>query len=352
MYLFCYARSKNAKEVGNNLLKKAEGEWINALDDFLNGEASPRADGAILLILPPASSVKIITEKIYPTGTKYPVFCMSSDGSHAMILRHSGYNTYEMFAKMCDLAGCAALSSPLDKKELAADIMVPVKEYNMTPDNEELLKEIAAHISAGGNVTVYSDLQIRLAEPVLDSISYSTYILRNNQHNEMAQAYKSACELDEYTIFITCSKLPDVPKTGKCLKLVPRFIAVGLEFTAGRVDPDYASQTVQSVLINHEIDPLAISTIAVSAMAKESDAVMKVASDIGCFVTSYDLRLLNAVKVPLKPTYAMGRQAADLCTAAACLAADNNISTLLRRSGGNGVVISASMKRGSIELTR
>lgn len=352
MYLFCYARSSKAREVGQYLLSKAEGEWIDVMDDFLGGEASPRADGAIVLILPPASSVKIITEKIYPAGTKYPVFCMASDGSSAMILRHSGYNTYEMFAKMCDLAGCTALSSPLDKKELAADIMDPVNEYHMTADNEDLLKEIAEHISAGGNVTVYSDLQLRMAEPVLDTLSYTTFVLRNNQHRELHQAYKSACEADEYTVFITCTKLPDVPKTGKCLKLIPRRIAVGLEFTAGRVDPDYASEIVQNTLIRHEIDPLAVSTIAVSTMAKESDAVMKVASDIGSFVTSYDLRLLNAVKVPLKPTYAPGKQSADLCTAAACLAADNNISTLVRRSGGNGVMISAIMKRGSIDLTK
>ncbi|MCQ2532005.1 MAG: cobalamin biosynthesis protein [Saccharofermentans sp.] len=352
MYLFCYARSKAAREVGNMLLSKAEGEWIDTLDDFLNGEASPRVDGAVVLILPPASSVKIITEKIYPAGTKYPIFCMASDGTNAMILKHSGYNTYELFAKMCDVAGCNALSSPIDKKELAADLMQPVEEYHMTPDNEELLKEISSYVSNGGNVTVYSDMQVRLSEPVLDSISYSTYLLRSNQHNEIKQAYKSACEADEYTIFITCTKLPDVPNKGKCLKLIPRHIAVGVEFTTGRVDPDYASETVQDVLTRHEIDPLAVSTIAVSTMAKESDAVMKIASDIGSYVTSYDLRLLNAVKVPLKPTYAPGRQTADLCTAAACLAADNNISTLIRRSGGNGVMISAIMKRGSIDLTK
>lgn len=352
MYLFCYARSKRAQEVGKNLLNKAEGEWINTLDDFLNGEASPRVDGAVVLILPPASSVKIMTEKIYPAGIKYPVFCMASDGSNAMILRHSGYNTYELFAKMCDIAGCAALSSPLDRKELAADLMVPVEEYHMTADNEELLKEISDYVSAGGNVTVYSDMQIRLSEPVLDSLSYSTYILRNNQHRELCQAYKSACEADEYTVFITCTKLPDVPKTGKCLKLIPRHIAVGVEFTAGRVDPDYASKTVQDVLIRHEIDPLAVSTVAVSTMAKDSEAVMKIASDIGSYVTSYDLRLLNAVKVPLKPTYSPNRQTADLCTAAACLAADNNITTMVRRSGGSGVTISAIMKRGGIDLTK
>ena len=322
------------------------------MNDFLNGEASPRADGAVVLILPPASSVKIITEKFYPAGIRYPIFCMASDGSYSMILRHSGYNTYEMFAKLCDVAGCAALSSPIDKKELAADLLKPVEEYQMTADNDDLLKEISAHIAAGGNVTVYSDMQIRLAEPVLDTLSYTPYILRPNQHKELCQAYKSACELDEYTIFITCTKLPDVEKTGKCLKLIPRFIAVGVEFTAGRVDPDYASEAVQDALIRHEIDPLSVSTIAVSSMAKDSDAVMKIASDIGSYVTSYDLRLLNAVKVPLKQTYSPSRQSADLCTAAACLAADNNISTLVRRSGGNGVMITAIMKRGSIDLTK
>lgn len=351
MYLFCYARSAKGRETGTRLLNQAEGEWITSFDNFIAGEAAPRADGAILLILPVEASVRLLIEKLYPADVKYPIISMAADGSSAMLLKHRGYNTYELFEKLCKVIGCKALSTPADKAELAADLMKPVNEYKMTANNPELLKEIAEYIKEGGNVAIYSDLPIVMSEPILDSLSYSPFTFRTNQHKELGQAYAAACEADEYTIFITNTYLPEVQGKGKCLKLVPRNIAVGVEFT-GRTDPEYASKIIKDTLINHEIDPNSVYTVAVSAMAKESDAVVKIADDLGCYVTSFDMRVLGAVKLPLKASYTPERQSAETCTAAACLAADNNISTLIRKAGGNsGILMTAVAKKGNISIT-
>ena len=68
-------------------------------------------------------------------------------------------------------------------------------------------------------------------------------------------------------------------------------------------------------------------------------------------MTSFDSRLIKAVKVPLNPTYSGAKMTADLCTAAASLASDNG-RMLIRRAGSkNSIILTAMMKRGSIVLT-
>lgn len=350
MYLFCYARSERAKETGSKLLMSAEGEWITDSESFVS-QVPQRADGAVVLILPTEAAVKLLIERFYPADIKYPVLYMAPDGSYAGILRYCGYNTHEILVKVCKILGSRKLSSPEDRADFAPDLLKTVEAYSMTPSNKDLLKKISAHIMEGGTVNLYTDLQIHMAEPVLDTLSFAPFQFRFNQKRELGQAYVSSCAEDEYSIFITCSTLPEAGvDKGKCLKLVPRTLVVGLELTT-RTDPDYARETVRKVLVNHEIDPLSVATVAVSSITRESDAVRYIAEDLGCFVTSFDSRLLKAVKVPLNPTYAPSKAGADICTAAACLASDNG-RVLVRRAGGNnGVMLTASMKRGSIVLT-
>ncbi|MBR2294673.1 MAG: cobalamin biosynthesis protein [Clostridiales bacterium] len=350
MYIFCYARSERARKTGDMILSSAEGEWITDSENFVT-QVPRRADGAVLLILPVEAAVKLLIERFYPADIKYPVLFMAPDGSYSGILRYAGYNTHEILVKICNITGARKLSTPEDRADFAPDLMKAVKDHSMTASDNKLLSDICDYIKEGGTVDLYTDLDLHLGEPVLDTLSFAPFQFRFNQKKELGQAYTSLCGEDDYSVFITCSTLPSsLSDLGKCLKLVPRSVVVGLELTA-RTDPDYARETVRKILVNHEIDPLSVATIAVSSITRESDAVRAVAEDLGCFVTSFDSRLLKAVKVPLNPTYAPSKMGADICTAAACIASDNG-RILVRRAGGTGgILLTASMKKGSLILT-
>ncbi len=352
MYLYCFARSERAKMTGGHLLDKAEGEWITDCENFVSwvGDRNERADSALVLLLPTEAAVKILIERVYPADIRFPVIQVTPDGKYAGVLRSVGYNTHDILSRICSIIGCKPLSTPDDRADFAPDLKKTVTDYKMTALDQDLLDQTAEAIKKGASIQVYSDMPLHMAEPVLDTMSYAPFIFRSNQKRELCQAFLSSCEADEPSIFITCSTLPEVESYGKCLVLIPRTIAVGLEIAA-RADAEYAVETVRDTLINHEIDPRAVATIAVSDIARDSDAVGKIAESLGCYVTSFDSRLIKAVKVPLNPTYSGAKMTADLCTAAASLASDNG-RMLIRRAGSkNSIILTAMMKRGSIVLT-
>ena len=352
MYLFCYGRSAQARNTGGVLLKEAEGEWIENLESFLlsGEERSGRADSAIVLILPQEFCVRLLTERIIPAGGSLPVINISPDGRFAGLLRAGGYNAYGILENISGILGCAALSGEDDGRDIAPDLSRAVLEYNMKPSSEELLSEISEFISGGGCVDIYSDLQIELSEPVLDSLSYRTYLFASNQKNEMAQAYAAANEEDGYAVFITCGALPEVGGNGKVLVLTPRIVVAGLE-VSGRADPEYCARICRDSLRGHGINPDSVVTVAVSSIARESEAVKAIAEDLGCFVTFFDSRLLKSVRLPLNGGFGTDRIGSDFCTAAACLASDNG-KILMRRSGDrNSLMLTVSLKRNPIRLT-
>lgn len=351
MYLYCYARSTKAEQTGNKLMEGCEGEWIRSIENYILsiGETAQRADGAIVLILPLDASVKLLTERIFPADIRYPVFTVDPAGRYAGVLRHIGYNSFEMIDMICKILGCRCLSVESDRSETAPDLRKAASAYNMVPDKPELLDSISAIIAQGGNVGIYSDLPLSLSEPVLDSLSYSIYQFRSNQKKELGQAYQAASHDDKPAVFITCSTLPetDAPDV---LVLTPRRMIVGLELTA-RTDPDYAVDTVKKTLINHGISPDSVATVAVSAIVRDSDAVKAVSENLGCYVTAFDSRLLKAVKLPLAATYSPVKTDSDTCTAAACLASDNGNIVVRRAGDRNTVLLTASLRRGTIALT-
>ena len=353
MYLYCYARSQKARTTGASLLKMTEGEWINDCDSLISAisDTNGRADAAIVLMLPTEASVKLLLEKLYPADLKCPIFRMSPDGSFAEVLKAYGYNTYEILTRLCSAVGSRPLSSLEDRSDFAPDLMRTVKSYNMTPSSEDLLQKISEHIKAGGCVNLYSNIPLYMSEPILDTMSFAPFIFRPGQEREMEQAYRSAQASDDFSIFITCSELPEdtsEENRGKCLKLIPRTVVLGLEVT-GRTDPEYAVRTVGKTLETHGIDRRSIATVAVTAIARENEAVAAIADDLGCFITAFDSRLLKAVRVPLT-TY-LENYGNDICTAAACGASDNGRLILRRGGEKNSVLLTAAMKRGSIVLT-
>lgn len=353
MYLYCFARSERAKAIGNRLLAKSEGEWIIDSESFVVGlrEQSDRVDGAVVLILPAEAAVKLLIDRLYPEDVKYPVILLSPDGSYGGVLKSAGYNTHEILNKICSITGAKPISSESDRADFAPDLHKIIEEYDMSVSDPDLLEEICSKINSGLSVNIYSDIPLHMSEPVLDTLSYSPYIFRNNQKGQMENAFVSSCTADEYSIFITCSTLPEVENKGKCLVLIPRIIVVGMEI-AGRADPDYSLETVIKTLKNHEIDPRSVCTVAVSTVARENPAIDAIAEHLGCFVTSFDGRLIKAVHVPLNATYSGEKTGADMCTAAACLASDNG-RILVRRAGDrNSIILTAMAKKGNLILTK
>ncbi len=352
MYLLCYGRSEKAHKTGSRLLEKCEGEWIRSIERLGQDSDSAigRVDAAIVLILPLTASVKLFTDKINISDVSgIPVYTVDPAGRYAGALRHGGYNSYEMLAGICEMLDCKTLSDDNDLGEIAPDLKKAVEKYSMIPSDPALLDEITEHIAKGGRVNVYSDMTIDLLEPTLDHHSYIMYPYRTNQKKELVAAYLAAGKDERPSIFITCTPMPEQKIPG-VLVLTPKRVIVGLELTA-RTDPDYAVETVKRTLVNHGINPKSCSTIAVSAIVKDSDAVKAVADSLGCYVTSFDSRLLKAVMLPLAMTYSPSKNEADTCTAAACLASDNG-NLLVRRAGEkNTVLLTAAIRKGNIALT-
>lgn len=351
MYLYCYARSQKAKETGKKLLSKTEGEWIESIELFAKNfkESAVRADGAIVMILPVEAAVKLLTENINKANITYPVFMVNADSRFAGLLKRAGYNNYEILNELCDILGAKPLTQVSDRSEFAPNLKELVKRYDMVADKPELLDTYAQMITEGRAINVYSDLPLYMAEPTLDSLSYSTYLFRSNQKKELGQAYVSETQIGEPAIFITCSTLPDAPNDN-ILTLVPRQIVLGLELTA-RADADYALESVKKTLTNHGINPDSVSSIAVSAMLRTSEAVTTIADALKCNVVSYDSRILKAAKIPFSGSYAGIRNDADAATALACLASDNGRLIVRRAGDKNNVILTAAYKKDDIWLT-
>ena len=140
------------------------------------------------------------------------------------------------------------------------------------------------------------------------------------------------------------------PANGKVLVLVPKIVVLGIEVSS-RSDPEYSARSCREYIEKYHINPDAVVTVAVSALSKDSEAVRKIAEDLGCFVTYFDSRLLKAVRVPLNMGFTPERLDSDFCTAAACLASDNG-RILMRRAGDrNSVIMTTSIKRSPVYLT-
>lgn len=353
MYLYCYARSANAKTTGENLLKHSQGEWITNSESLLINakDTMTRVDGAIVLFLPSEAAVKFMIERIYNSGIDLPVFRVAPDGSSAVVLRRAGYNAYEMFMKVCSILGARPMSKIEDRADYAPDLMDLVKRYDMTPNNQDLLNEISEGIKTGLSVTIYSDIPLNLAEPVLDSLSYAPYVFRSNQRAEMVSSFLNCSKEDEYSIFITTTSLPMAEISGKCLVLVPKIVTLGLE-VAARVNPDYAAETIRDTIDRYSIDKNAIGTIAVSSITRENPAIDMIASEYNSQVLAFDSRLIKSVHLPLDSNaYSMTKSGSDLCTQVACLASDGGRIIVRRAGDRNSAFVSACLRVKGIDLT-
>lgn len=358
MYLLCYGRSENAKKTGDYLMEVLGGRWIDSADFFSSRAPliAQEKDAVIVMLLPLEASIQILNESFSPTLMSLPVICVSPERKFACILKKGDDTTLADSKQTIDaitkLLGPDCFKDFGGNQDIAPDFMSVVDSYNMKPNDEQILEEVNRYIKEGGRVSLYSDLPITFAEPCLDSMIFDVNRYSFNQRESFAQAYISECvsNASQPAIFVTCSKLPDREDSHKPLVLTPKLMAIGIELN-GRIDSRYATEFVWDTLLKHGINPEAVSTVAVSSVAKDNDAVHEIAEKLGASVTAFSSKTLKDVRVPLKMTFTPEKGSADLCTQAACLASDGG-RILVRRAGGrDGVIFTCALRKGNISFT-
>ncbi|MBP5654288.1 MAG: cobalamin biosynthesis protein [Clostridiales bacterium] len=357
MYLLCYGRSDKSQKLADDLIGRIGGRRIESAEFFTSRAplAESEKGACIVMILPLEAACGIISDNYSPAISDLPVICVSPDGRFAAVLRRAGAlspaDTDEAYKAITGALGRDCFTSFGDNSDFAPDLTKTARIYNMTANDPELLLTVNSYIRAGGRVSIFTDLPVAFAEPVIDSLIFDINRYGTHTREEFTRAYISEKkeDSDRPAVFVTCSHLPDAEGSGRPLVLTPRRISIGLEIK-DKTDPDYAVKYVRNTLINHMIEPGAVSTVAVTQSAHSSQIVRAIADDLGASVTAYPAKRLSEVVVPLQMTFAPEKMH-DVCTAAACLASsDGNI--LIRRAGGNsGLVLTAALQKGNIMMT-
>ena len=358
MYLLCYGRSDRARKTGEYLMEVLKGRWIESADFFSSRDPLPahEKDGIIVMLLPLEASIRILNDNFSPNLIPLPVLCVSPERKFASVLSRGDHTTLAdteaAFDAIAKLLGPDCFREFGGIADIAPDLTEAISSYDMKVNDEETLNKISEHIRAGGKVNLYSDLPITFAEPSLDSMvfDYSKYGMDTRE--SFCQAYISERKTGSGypSIFVTCTKLPETSGVKDVLVLTPKLISVGLEFT-GRVDSGYVTDFVWDSLEKHGLNPESVSTVAVSSLLRDNEAVHAIADKLGASVTAFSSKTLNEVKVPLRMTFAPQAVTGELCTAAACLAS-NGGKILIRRAGGNdGVLFTVALRKGTISLT-
>ena len=357
MYLLCYGRSDKSQKLGSALIERLGGRRIESAEFFTSRAPLAESEKAacIVMILPLEAACGILSDNYSPAISDLPVICVSPDGKFAAVVRRSRgtcpADTDEVYKAVTGFLGRDCFTSFGDNSDFAPDLTKTAYVYNMTPNDPALLDTVNSYIRAGGRVSVYTDLPLAFAEPVIDSFIFDINRYGSHTKDAFVQAYinEKKEDSDQPALFVTCSHLPEAEGTGRPLVLTPRRVSLGLEIK-DKTDPDYAVKYVRNALINHMISPGAVATVAVTQSAHSSQIVRAIADDLGASVTAYSAKRLSEVVVPLQMTFAPEKMH-DVCTAAACLASsDGNI--LIRRAGGNsGLVFTAALQKGNIMMT-
>ncbi|MCR4688448.1 MAG: cobalamin biosynthesis protein [Saccharofermentans sp.] len=355
MYLLCYGRSGKARLTGDRLMEKIPGRWISSTDFYSSGIEIPesKTDGAIVLLLPLEAACGILTSAISGRMSDLPVICCSPEGSFASVLRYGNMRparANELVKQIASVFGPSCFTSFGSRAGIVTSLTYCIARYSMSVSDTKLANDINDHIISGGRVNIYTDIPLSLAEPVLDSMVYKINAFPSEARSQFMKAFIE-CESDsssEPSVFITCSKMPEA-ENARNLILTPSLVCVGVELKA-KVDPQYAVDIVTTSLTNHGIDPKAVSTIAVSQSARDSEVIKYIASSFGASVTAFSTKQISEVKLPLEPSFAP-EKISDGATAAAYLAGTSG-KILLRRGGGSsGVCFSAVRTNGHLMLT-
>ena len=354
MYLLCYGRSDKAEKTIKSILSGNAGKRIGSTEFFASDISSPDGDQVCLvMVLPLEAACSILSRNLSSDLSGVPVICASPDGKFVAALRYGSALPSDMTAAVSSIArslGGSCFTDFGSIADIAKDLSVVTESVPVTISDKDLYDKVNAHIKSGGRVSIYSDLPLTFEEPVLDSMVFELHKYSQEMHEDFIQKYTERDSSSEGnpSVFITCRKLPGGGK-GKALVLTPKLVCIGIELKS-KTDPQYAADTVRSSLENHLIDPRAVSVVAVSQSASQSEAIRAVSDMLEVPVVFYEGRELANVRLPLKMTFAPEHES-DTATSAAYLASSGG-KILFRRSGGaSGVIFSAALRKGNISMT-
>lgn len=340
MYLYIYARSERSRMIANKLLSSSEGELISDFELF--GHDFIRADGAFLFILPLEASVKLYMERISTLDLRIPIIDIHPSGESAAVIRTGGYSTYEILGKVCSILGARPMSEEKDKEDYTPDLRSLISRYNMFVDNETLFDEMLTRMRNGGVIKLYSDIPIRFAEPILDTISITPIFFKFDKQKEITRAYEEALRReDEDSVFVSFRELPSNESNSRVVRLIPRCVCLGLEINP-RTDSSYANEVLEKALSRYSIDKRAVSTLAISRLAQENEVALSLSQELEVPILSFDSKAIKASKIVINQGF-YSDSSSDMCSSVSLLASGNG-EILMRRAGEkNAITITASL---------
>ena len=218
----------------------------------------------------------------------------------------------------------------------------------MKVSSKKLFAKVNDWINEGGKINVYTDLPIVFADPVLDPMTYSLHSYPYDMRDDFIKQYKSAKEGKiEPSVFITCTYLGDEEDDWNLI-LVPRILSLGVEIKT-KTDPDYCRAAIRKSLINHLLNPEAVSKVASTYSAKDSEMIKGLAEELDAGIVSFDSGMRSKAKIPMEMTFSPEKRT-DTATALAFLASGEGSLAIRRSASAQGIVFSVAISKENIIL--
>ena len=354
MYVICYGKSPKALTTGSKLIKDIGGRYVTGTElitgSFViaEGETSP----AIVMILPLEAAVKAMEETVTDKTRELPVIAVSPEERYAAVLRR-GTNSYEkgtdeVYQAVLKSMGPFCFSGFEGKSEITSDLSNLISRYDMAVSDKAILDKVNNTINNGGKIDVYTDLPIVFADPVIDPMTYSLHSYPYDLRDDFIRQYKAAKSgKTGPSVFITCTYLGDEADDTNLI-LVPRLLSLGIEIKV-KTDPGYCRPAIRQSLINHLLNPQAVSKVASTYSARDSEIIKGIAEELGAEVISYEAEALSKASVPMSMTF-NPEKINDTATPLAFLASSEGSIVIRRATSAKGLVFSVAMNRDNIIL--
>lgn len=354
MYIICYGKSPKAVSTGQILLSKIGGRYVTGTELMTGSFAVSESETecAIIMILPLEAAIRSMEETITEKTRDLPVIAVSPEGRFAAVIRRGGKiyekGTDEVYSAVVKALGPFCFSGFEGKDGITGDLDGIIARYGMSVNDRTVLEKVNASIRSGERVDVYTDLPVVFADPVIDPMTYSLHSYPYDMRDDFIRQYKVCREgKAESSVFITCTYLGDEEDPNNLI-LVPKILSLGIEIKV-KTDPGYCCPAIRKSLVNHLLDPKAVSKIACAYSARDSEIVKGIAGELDAEVISFDADKLNKASVPMEMTFSPERKN-DIATALAFLAGSEGQIVIRKATSAKGLVFSAALNSGNIVL--
>lgn len=354
MYVICYGKSPKALETGKKLISEIGGRYVSGTElitgSFVFSEGETNC--AILMLLPLEVAIKSMEETTSDKTRDLPVIAVSPEGRYAAIIRR-GNKPYDrgvnaVYDAVVKTLGSFCFSSFEGKEGITSDLTNLVSRTGMTVNDEAIFEKMNARIRNGEKVDVYTDLPIVFADPVIDPMTYSLHTYPYDLRDDFIKQYKASREgKTDPSVFITCTYLGDEEDQNNLI-LVPKIMSLGIEIKT-KTDPGYCVPVIKKSLENHLLNPKAVSKVACSYTARESEIVKGLAEEFGSEVVSFESDKISKTKIPMEMTFSPEKKT-DSATALALLSNQEGTILIRRSTTAKGLVFSAAVSRSNIIL--